>query len=162
MHSFNILGGCFVEKLCVFSNDIIHVFMNENNFVIHADIRGRLIIFISLLYRSFSSEMQKSEVCILVPTFLDLEDFDTHQKVTAAMISLLNACHNDFKSETIRNRLKKLLKTYDPDPDYEDSLHSTIDRDLRSVLYDELKHLIKRVSDDSSSISSQYLLKLEL
>lgn len=116
----------------------------------------------AVLKRSFANELQKWGICKRIPSFLNLEDFDTHQKVTSAMVSLHSACHKDFKSDATKFRLKKLLKIYDPDSAEEDPLYPAIDKDLKRALYNELSDLIKKMKEENSTKYTGPMLRVEL
>lgn len=110
----------------------------------------------------FAYQIQMGDVCKLIPSYLYLEDFDTHQKIVSAMISLHNVCYKDFKETAINSRLNELLQMYDPEFDSQNSVYPNVDIELKEVLYTELKVLLKKNIENIIKIASNSIAKIEL
>lgn len=115
-----------------------------------------------IYYRLFATETYKNNICEYIPLYLELEDYDSHQRVVDAMLSLDSVCKDIFRLNIVKERLKELLKIYYPGNSGKNPLYPYIDEELRETLYSRLVVLYEKVNDGANVSSYKYSFKTEL
>lgn len=112
-----------------------------------------MITNIFVYFRLFAREVQHNGICKLVPSLLNLEDFNSHENVVSAMISLKSICLTDFAIEETENRIKNLMNIYNP---YDGSvIYPVIDMDHKKALHDGLKTLLEEIGGNSKKSNNK-------
>lgn len=114
-----------------------------------------------IYYRSFATETYKNRICVYITVYLGLEDYDSHQRIIDAMLSLDSVCKNYFRLDIVKDRLKELLKIYYPGNSFKNPVYPDIDDELREILYSRLVILFEKVND-GASVSYKHFIKTEL
>lgn len=115
-----------------------------------------------IYYRSFATETYRNQICAYIAIYLNLEDYDSHQRVVDAMLSLDSVCKDYFRFDMVKDRLKELLEIYYHGNNGKDPLHPYIDEELRATLYSRLVILFAKVNDGVYASSYKYFIKMEL